>query len=97
MKSSEIYLFGSNGESNEADALDGLAPEQLEFVGGGVLNDVLEAGHQSVVVGNELLLGCVGHRGDGRHHLLQHQLGAFFNQLHQKKKINFRRELIEFA
>lgn len=77
----QTHLLLAHGQADEADALDGLAAEQPQLLLHGVLHDVLERRHEQVVVRHELLLGRVGHRGDGGHHLLQHQLGALVDEL----------------
>lgn len=80
------YLFLAYGQANQTDALDGLAAQQPELLLHGVLHDVFQRRHEQVVVRHELLLGRVGHRGDGCHHLLQDELGALLDQLSEKKK-----------
>lgn len=82
------YLVLADSQADETDALDGLAPQQSELFLHGVLHDVLQVGHEQVVVGHKLLLRRVRHRGDGRHHLLQHQLGALLNQLWKEMHTN---------
>lgn len=77
----ETYLLLADSQADEADALYGLSTKQPELLLHGVLHNVFERGHEQVVVRHKLLLGCVGHRGDGRHHLLQDKLGTLLDQL----------------
>ena len=42
------YLLLPDSESDETDTLDGLPPEQAQLLGGGVLDDVLQARHEPV-------------------------------------------------
>lgn len=58
---SQTYLLLADSQADEADALDGLATEQPEFLLHGILYDVFERGHEQVVVRHELLLGSVSH------------------------------------
>ena len=48
------YLLLADSETDETDALDGLASQQPQLLSGGVLNDVLQARHEP------------GQRGKGR-------------------------------
>ena len=62
-------LVLADSETDEGDALDGFSPQQPELGRVSVLHDVLETGHEPVVVGEELLFSRLSDRGDRRHHL----------------------------
>ncbi len=80
------YLLLADSQADEADALYGLATKQPELLLNSVFYNVFERGHEQVVVWHKLLLSCVSHRGDGRHHLLQDQVGALLDQLGGEKR-----------
>lgn len=80
------HLLLAHRQADETDALDGLAAEQPQLLLHGFLHNGLERGHELVVVRHKLLLGCVGHRGNGGHHLLQHQLGSLEHELERAKE-----------
>ena len=81
------YLFLAHSQANEADALDGLSTEQPQLLLHSVLHYVLERGHEQVVIRHKLLLCGVSYRGNGRHHLLQDQLGALLDQLGRERRV----------
>lgn len=90
----ETYLLLANSQTDQTDALYRLPPQQPQLFLHGVLHDVLERGHEEIIVRHKLLLGRVSHRGDGRHHLLQDQLGSFLDQLAMQREKTLRLQTI---
>ena len=43
----------ADGDADEGDALDGLAAEHAQVLGGDLHHDLLQSGHEVVVVGEE--------------------------------------------
>lgn len=75
------YLLLSHGKSNQADALNCLPPQEPVFLPRHIGHNVLEAGHEAVVVGHKMFLNGVSYCGRCRHNLFQNQLLAFLKKL----------------
>lgn len=67
--------------TNKTDTLNSFAAEHLKLVGSSIGNDVLEAGHQPVVVHDKVFLHSVGDGRDCCYDLFKHEFCATFHQL----------------
>ena len=74
-------LLLADGEADQADALDRLAAQQAQLGRGRVHEQILELGHELLVVGLELVLDRVGHGRNRGHDLLEHELALVVGQL----------------